>query len=230
MSIITVLARSIQLLIYASHTVPEYPTSKRTTAALLNILRMSHFFNAATARTFAVNALSDRNDVSTVMRLHWAHTFDILEWIEPAIKDMVYKPLSDFVDKELALLGEHALLLIWRTKERIALHRRACAVHIPPAVHVAECNDPFLRDYCDSNWRKTWWGEHDKEGVVHFLVRQEVPMRTILTGLKQTELMWMEKACLMATVAKLEVPVDEGGKLLLEEKLIYEAAIEFSRF
>ena len=113
-------------------------------------------------------------------RLFCARQYDVPQWIELGMTQLLYSPLKELTAEDCALLGLPAMLLIFKTKEKLDVHRRACAVFCPAVVHDENC---YFHGKCEKAWGQVWWGECDRPGVARTLLLSRRPMKTIVDGL-----------------------------------------------
>lgn len=198
-----------------------------STPALLNILSMSHFYDAPFAREHAIKHLDSRLDFSPTSRLYSARQYGVDDWVAKGIEQILCGSLLDLDTTDALLLGPATMLLIYQTREKIDRHRRGCAFVCPPVTH--DTDSCFGPEQCESGWGRAWWREYNRSGVAQMLLQPRVPMKAIVDRLDELEVGLMRPVCKQLTVSKLQASVVDGGRLRMEEEYIKEVVEAFKK-
>jgi hypothetical protein len=134
------------------------------------------------------------------MRLYLARSYHVVDWICPGFRELVATPTLSLTDGDIQHLGTATLVLLVRTKSRIDLHRRACAVRAPPVTHGDGCYDA---EDCEKEWQNAWWGEQGRPGVAIALIHPylALPAAEIAQKLDTLQVGWkMDDVCRDMTI------------------------------
>jgi hypothetical protein len=159
--------------------------------------------------------------------LYLARSYHVTSWIKPAFQQLVSTPTLSLTDDDIALIGHETFVSLMKTKSRIDIHRRACAVKAPPVTHGDGC---LGEEDCKKAWQNAWWGEPGRPGVAVALIHPDNSLSglDIARKLDSINVYWhMDESCRDLTVAKVQgtsVPIRKSP-LLLEDVYI-ETAVE----
>jgi hypothetical protein len=93
-------------------------------------------------------------DFTPFLQLQLAREFRIKEWVDPAFRNLINKPLEDINLAQATQMGDMPYYVLSQTKRHIDAHVRNIAF-VPPPVHGS-----FLcsaNNDCEEAWNKAWW-------------------------------------------------------------------------
>jgi hypothetical protein len=200
----------------------ELPSLERLAA----ILKLATFYQIEDGRDFAISTLHTCTDLQPAMRLYLARSYHVAEWIHTGFKQLVSTPTLSLTDSDIEYIGHETFVTLMRTKSRIDLHCRACAVKAPPVSHAVECLD---EDDCEKAWQSAWWGEPSRPGVAIALIHpyNSISGKEVLNKLLTLKVPWnMDDVCRDLTVSKVHGSHHVQSPLLLEEEYVDDAVAE----
>jgi hypothetical protein len=190
-------------------------------------LKLATFYEIEDGRDYAISTLHGRPDLRPAMRLYLAQNYLVTDWICPGFQQLVATPTLSLTDNDIEHIGSATFIVLVRTKARIDLHRRACAVRAPPVTHGDGCYD---EEECEKEWQNAWWGEQGRPGVAITLVHPNLalPAKDIARKLDTLKLGWkMDDSCRDLTVEKVR-GVNLKGPLMLEDEYVEEAIAQLT--
>jgi hypothetical protein len=107
------------------------------------------------------------------MQLYLARSYRVAEWIHPGFKQLVFTPIKSLTDHDIQYIGHETFVTLTRTKSKVDLHRRACAIKPPLVSHAVEC---LNEEMCEKAWQSAWWGEPGNPGVATALIHPDHPV------------------------------------------------------
>ncbi|TEB19303.1 hypothetical protein FA13DRAFT_1647132 [Coprinellus micaceus] len=124
---------------------------------LLDVLDLSSFFDIADGVQYVVGALEYRPNFSAVQRFKLARTYNIHQWIEPAIRDLVQWDTTSFTLSDVYDIGIEAFHHIVQAKSKI-MRLRVGMAYKPPAL----VKGPDCQGACEYAWSREWWNDLGK--------------------------------------------------------------------
>lgn len=179
---------------------------------LLDILDLSSFFDIADGIQYAVETLQNRVTFNAIRRFKLAHMYNIHQWIEPAIWDLLIWDFTSLKLQDAYDIGLDALYHLMQAKAKLQRLRIGMAFKPPQLVKGPACQTYAA---CASAWDREWWGELGRY-VLHPQVRA---MGTaIKTYILVTDMVGVCRGCRDTTVEVMDLKgVFDKDHEILEE-------------
>lgn len=165
----------------------------------MDVLDLSSFFDIADGIRYAVEALQSRSTFNAVRRFKLARTYNIHQWIEPAIRDLLMWDFASLTLPDVYDIGLDAFYHITQAKSKIQRLRIGMAYKPPQLVKGPVCQ---THSGCESAWNGEWWGEIGRY-VLHPQLRSTGA--SIKTYMAVTDVAGVCQGCRDATVAAMEL-------------------------
>lgn len=100
----------------------------------------------------------DQLSLTPARKLELAQTYAIMNWIGPAMRELLQHPLTAASDTEICQIGFRGFIILAKAKETLERHRKSLAAH-PPALEIQPSPTCSLVAHhkCTDAWRAFWW-------------------------------------------------------------------------
>ncbi|KAJ7261038.1 hypothetical protein C8J57DRAFT_1232598 [Mycena rebaudengoi] len=171
----------------------------RPLLGLTAVLRLSHFFDAASGVKYAVHHLENHPLLVPALRFRLAQNFDVTHWIEHAFEELMSHSILDLTESDEDLIDHRAYRALVRAHTELTL--------------------------CERCWNEVWM---DSTGMLGALLRDEMSGAELHDMLPELDVPGMTGECRIRTVASIqdrpadgEVP--ERPSQLKEDRIIADA-------
>ncbi|EPQ55677.1 hypothetical protein GLOTRDRAFT_93257 [Gloeophyllum trabeum ATCC 11539] len=148
----------------------EYMFRGRTAAPpsldnLIVILKLSTMLEIDDGRTYAIDQLSKRADLTSALQFHLGCAHHVTEWVEPAFRALMKIPFKD-ISREIAhLMGPDAFYILSQAHTAIRDHLNILTFYPSNPIESVHC---FRPGRCTEAWIWKWW-----QGVAKHLLHPD---------------------------------------------------------
>ncbi|EPQ55755.1 hypothetical protein GLOTRDRAFT_93318 [Gloeophyllum trabeum ATCC 11539] len=121
---------------------------------LIAILKLSTMWEIQDGREYAIRRLPELIRGNAPLQFYLARTYDIVDWVEPAFRELLNTPIQTITKEMAHEIGPEAFYVLTHTSAQISEHRLLLAFFPSDPVINPVCPTPAL---CASSWTKQWW-------------------------------------------------------------------------
>lgn len=158
---------------------------------------MSSYFDIADGVQYVIQALEFRSNFSAVQRFKLARTYNIHQWVEPAIRDLLEWDTIALTLADVFDIGPEAFHQIIQAKSKIQRLRIGMAYKPPELVKGPRCQAA-----CEYAWRREWWNE-----IARYILHPQwmATGSAIKQHIKLTDIPGVCQSCRDTTVEAMEL-------------------------
>ncbi|KAJ7257299.1 hypothetical protein C8J57DRAFT_1235023 [Mycena rebaudengoi] len=170
----------------------------RPLLGLTAVLRLSHFFDAASEVKYAVHHLENHPLLVPALRFRLAQNFDVTHWIEHAFEELMSHSILDLTESDEDLIDHRAYRALVRAHTEVKQHRINLALWPPMVMHASICYGLTL---CERCWNEVWI---DSTGMLGVFLRDEMSGAELHDMLPELDVPGMTGEYRIRTVASIQ--------------------------
>jgi hypothetical protein len=109
---------------------------------------------------YATTQLPSHPDFTPAIQIQLSRQYDINDWVDPAFRDLIQRPLSQITVSDAEHMGVVAYHKLVQVKCKMAEHKVGLAFNPPDVHHSFSCLD---ENECSRLWEWFWWGGYAKQ-------------------------------------------------------------------
>lgn len=194
-----------------SFTNRRYESFHLTTRQAIGVLAISEKYCVKSGIDAGIHFLSNpaEGEFKTSFKLRLAWQYNITEWIDSSIAELLTPPFDELTTYEVDDLESEIVMIIVACRERISRHRLELIPYLPDAVHTASCPN---RGTCFKNWQTAF-----SSSMLYFThTRRFYSGREVFKKLQSLDITNFNPECRRLTLEALE----SSGVLWREESFI----------
>ncbi|KAG6374553.1 hypothetical protein JVT61DRAFT_3898 [Boletus reticuloceps] len=165
---------------------------------LVSVLKLSAFFEINHGYQYAIAELTCLLPLKSSLKLQLGRLYRVDHWVEPALRDMMARPLLSISCTEAHHMGLDYFYILSHTKAVVEENYQAIAYTEPNLIQPDGC---LTQLQCAAVWKDEWWN-----GVAPQLLHPETPCRRddLLVLLDQTDIPGLCNLCKEATLRHMK--------------------------
>lgn len=136
------------------------PEEDNTVQYFVNVLEMSHLWCVEEGQAYAKRQLAAKVDLSPSYKLFLARRFDIYDWVEPIVIELLNCPLDNLKGQEISDASVEVFAIIFKARERYRDDLFKLALAPPPLPKDSHSTqNPWCATHrmCEREWEKVWF-------------------------------------------------------------------------
>jgi hypothetical protein len=170
----------------------------RSISFLTAVLKMSEFFVIEDAKKYTLAHLEHHPDLGLAIKLQLCHHFNLMDWLEPAFRQLMGCRVQDVTDNEVDRLPIRVYHVFVKAKSDITNHRLSLAYSAPLIIIAINCDSACA---CTIGWETAW-----REGPANMFHHPDFQFsdRDVLERLEATQLPQVCEGCFCLSLENIK--------------------------